>query len=819
MPDLKNKKMPQNGRLIQFPANNHKPDPDKMKEQIIEFIKDRKKGCPAIADALGKQRLEEIAEKRNFEDVKKITESLNSALIALKEGGHDYAIRGQMLGPKILEKLYDSPAFKSEQLSVALTELVDGGEDFRYAVEKFISVALDSIGMNVLWKPLVDELLQLDGVGAASYFLTGEHVEYIKRWDERIALLDEARERWGLDDYIKIRGGSSSLLLREGERFETSSGGTVYAPAYVSLYPDKEKNMTDYRISTNHECGHHRWRSFRLNFTSLQLGTVGAEFLGEGRAADGRKTFRVAYKDKDGNDSAADVTRYAELIKIVKYPKLLAFLHNVADDRRVDALNMLNVPGLAEDYTENINYLLTKRPKLEGSGLGAVLEGLLQITVAGKTNGKPDEKLKKRLREIEADLADMEIHTNTDGTDSMNVALRWYKRLEPELDELSKRVNLTDEELQKLMPQNFTDSATSLEENDVRLVNEDAGTVIISRKKGKRPKPGKGIDPFSFLNFDGKFEDKPEEGEAGEVGEGRGKPTGARTGSQEGKAYDEWSGSGYRRGTKFVVEKNFGEGKEVSAPKYLVEKVKRLFRKYIPKEGVLERGLEAGEIDPELLEEYVAQVDAGRFPEPLYHADVVYERSNAVFTIAIDLSDSMYEGLNGKLKVDVAAEGGALLAVTANILRYPVEAYGFTGGDAVDFFVLPKTKYSITVPSEDVTSATPMAGAVRHATARTIELKKKSGRRFAYQFWVCDGQPNCSGEGMDSVVDTGKAIEEARAKGIRTFGIIVADEEIKKQLEEDYRKIFGPRDYVVTTDVHQIPELLLGFLKRIIYYR
>ena len=822
MPEHKKKKKQANGKLIPFPTKNKKADPDRLKKEIIEFVKS-KKGCPAIANALGDEKLKEIAEKRTFEDVKKITEYLNTVLKSLVEGGHDYTARQIVLKPDVLNKFYDNPAFKSKQFSDAACDLADAGEDFRYAMENFVGIAIENLNLNILWKPLIDDLFKLDGIGAASYFLTGEHIEYMKQWDARIALLDEAREKFGLDDYVKIRSGRN-VSLREGERFETTSVGAIYAPAYNTVYPDKERNMMDYRISLNHECGHHRWRSFRINLGILELEAVGAEFLGEGRAPDGHKVFRVAHKDKDGSRKVMELREYWELLEAVKYPKLLAFLHNVADDKRVDALNMMNVPGIAEEYAENIKYLLTKRPKLGKTGLGPVLEGLLQVTVAGKVNGEPDEKLSKRLKDIQGDLANMEIHIDTDGTDSMNVALKWYKRLEPELDELAKRVKEIDEELEKLLPENFTNSQTSIDKNDVRVVAEDPSQVIISRKKGKRPRSGRpGIDPFSFLNFDGKFEDKPDErNEGGTPGKSTGKKGSAGGRSKdgkEGKAYDEWSGAGYRKGTKIVYEHKAKEGREVTAPDYLIRKIKRMFSKYIPKDGVLVRGLDSGEIDPELFEEYLSKVDAGMFPEPDYYADVVHERSTAVFSVEIDLSTSMDEEIKGRRKVDIAAEGGALIAVAGNLLKIPVEGGGFTGSDTVEYYVLPSTKYSITVPSENITNATPMAGAARHANARTLELKKNKGKRFAYQFWICDGEPNCSGEGIDADVDTGKAIEEGRAKGIRSFGIIIATEERKKQLEESYRKIFGPRGYVVTTDVNQIPDLLLGFLKRIIYYK
>lgn len=773
---------------IGFPTNKML-DPDRdMEKEIIAAIKT---ACPIIARKLGEEKLNGIIKKRDYDDAKRITENLNSALVSLMENNQIYVLE-QLIDQKVLEKFYESPTFKSEQLARVIERLADR-HDFGYVLEKVVKTIIDNIHLNVLWQSLVDDLCRMDPIEATAYFLKNEVATYINKCDERIALFDEIRGRYG-NDYIRIMSGGGAGTLCEGNSFLTTSNGVIYAPPYNATFDTKEENLDDYWISITHECGHHRWKTFRINLNPhvLHLSIIGAEYIGEQEGTYGKRTFLV--KDKEGK--IHEIKGYSDLMNVVKYPKLLEFLHNVADDKRIDALNMMDLPGLTEKYQENIDYLLMKRPKLSDEGLGVVLEGLLQVTVAGKTNSQPSEKIAKRLEKFQEILADMEIHQETDGTDSLNVALGWYVQLEPDLDELAKRVKIVDDELTKLLPKSFTGSETSIENNDNEIVNQDAGPIIISRKKGKRPRGprgGYGINPISFLN---KEDEK-----------------------KEGGAYQEWTGNGYRNGSKVVIEKQVIHGEEISPPVHLVKKIERMFRKYVPKEGVLVRGLDSGEIDSELLEEYLSKVDAGQFPEPNYYCDVVYERSNAVFVTILDVSLSMSEKVGEKLKLTIASEGAAIITAAANLLKYPNETYAFTGDEIVEFFILPTSKYSITVQTEGIGNATPMAGAVRHATARTLELKKKHGKRFAYQFYICDGEPNSSGNGIDSVADTGKAIKEANAQNIYTFGIVIADEEKKQKLEDDYEKIFGPRKYVVTTDVEQIPDLLLGFLKRIIYNR
>jgi nitric oxide reductase activation protein len=110
-----------------------------------------------------------------------------------------------------------------------------------------------------------------------------------------------------------------------------------------------------------------------------------------------------------------------------------------------------------------------------------------------------------------------------------------------------------------------------------------------------------------------------------------------------------------------------------------------------------------------------------------------------------------------------------------------------------------------------------MAGAVRHATRRITELKKKSKKRYAYQFYITDGEPNHSGEGIDPVQDTAKAVQEARAKGIKAFGIIIADQYERSRLEAQYQQIFGGGWYVVVESAEKILNPLMRFMRRVAF--
>jgi hypothetical protein len=802
-----------------------------------------------IEQSLGSERLLEIAESRSYADLRQITDNLYAAVYWLSKNGFNSTI-SFLLEQKNVDSLFLAPEFKSSALATGLEELSAKGTDFSYPVDRFVKTVLDNLDKKIFWKPMVEDLLEMDPISATEYFCGSEtgHIEYLKKWDESVALLDEAISRWGLQNYVKLVSQNPNAQLFDGSCLCTTPDGKIFAPPYESEYPEHGQNMTSLKVGIVHECGHHRWKSFRINMHPgfLKLNLVGAEFDGS-IEKNGRKIFRIRAPDHEsGSKKNIDVRTYSDIFKIVKYPKLLSWLHNVADDKRVDSLNVENFPGLADDYIERNELALQKRPELKKGDLGDLLEGLLQKTVCGHArNDSVPKEISDKLDAIEVDLSDMEIHEKTDGTDSLNVALKWYVRLEPELDELADRIEVIDGDFENYMsqfiPEDFGGSDTSVDGQGSEVVNEDPGKIRVSRNKRGNQSGGRrsGTDPFSFLDIPGSSSGEEsgadQDGESQPGQSGSESPSGrtdqnssaGNTSEKPGKdgeeesakehSYDEWTGNGYRRQSKVVREipNSSNDSRIVVPPAYLRKRVERLFRRYAPKEGKLVRGLESGYPDPVLQEQWFEKMEAGFIEPPNYHSAVVFEKSNVVISIGIDFSGSMSSGGGQRPPIDVALEGAATLGAAANVLRFPVEVSGFTGGDVVDYHIIPTTKDGLVVPEISM-GATPMAGAVRHATVRAIQMKKKFRKRTACMFFLTDGAPNSSGDGINPIADTGAAMEEARKKGIKTFGVVTTGQEGKQEMEDDYRTIFGGGRYVVVESFEKAINPLLNFMKRIV---
>ena len=69
------------------------------------------------------------------------------------------------------------------------------------------------------------------------------------------------------------------------------------------------------------------------------------------------------------------------------------------------------------------------------------------------------------------------------------------------------------------------------------------------------------------------------------------------------------------------------------------------------------------------------------------------------------------------------------------------------------------------------------------------------------------------------MADTAMAVQEAKARGIRPFGIIIADEGTRSQMEMDYHGIFGGGWYVVVKSAEEIIDPLLSFMERVAFNR
>lgn len=827
------------------------------RHEAMEYVKKKlawTNGISIIAQVVGEERLGEIVQERKPEDIRRITDAIYEIAHYLNSPDTQFAstLVKVLFVRETLEALYSAPVFKAEQISHGIYALCEhGGGEFASAVGLFLEAAISNIRREILWRPMIDQLVNLDALSAGAYFVDGSFDKYLQRWDESVALLERARDTYGLDHYARIVSGKQQAHVVEGSAFCTTADGTIRAPAYVNDLPTRDQNLESIKISIMHECGHHRWKSFMVNLhpDALRLDIIGAKFVRETKCGEsGTKAFIITVKDGEGKETAHKVKSYVDLMKLVKYPKLLKALHNWADDKRVDALNMMNYEGIAEQYRENNDFLLTLRKELKGGGLATMLEALLQKTVCGKTHGELPESLKPAMEGLVEDLAQMEIREDTDGTDSLNVALRWYARLEPELDELASRVKVIDgdieDELAKMMPKEFGNSEP-VQDGDVGLANEQPGQIVISSKKGRKRGAGRGVDPFSFLDLPGGKPGSCEDGDGEPGGEGDGVPAPGKPGNGgrdedkpgrpkngdgedlgDGAAggkrllrYDEWTGKGYRPGSKPVLEQARVGGRLIAAPAHLRNRVKTMFGKYVPKTGELVRGTTSGYPDPVLVDQYVENMEAGRVEEPKYFSNIVNERSNVVISVNVDISGSMFSDAgNGRTKLDVAIEGAAVISSAAHMLRYPIEINVFTGSETVEFTVLQATDKGILLP-EVGTGATPMAGAVRHATMRTVKLRDRNHKRFAYQFWLTDGEPNCSGGDINAVADTGRAIEEARGKRIHTYGIVIASPQEKEHMEQAYSGIFGGGRYVVIDSAGQILKHLLRFMQRVVYFR
>jgi len=792
--------------------------------QILEVITEWN---PHMAKVLTERDVEEIDQaKPTIKDLEETLNYVNHALNYLNGKKFNKSI-GDILKRENVLKLLTQPAWKSLQLFRSLEYLETDASCHLFSDEFF-----RHIEKKIYWRPFLDELSQYDEDSIISVLLFDDDLtEYIKKWDDSVVLAEEAIVKFGLEDLVKFASGSQlTVVVGDSDGFSTTITGKVYIPPFVDSFPDKKGNMRNYIVSSYHEIGHHRWKSFTVNMhaDALDYDSLDAEFVEIEKGPNKAVVVRVhtVYKRDDEErvmaveqEEEVKVRSYGDLLELVKYPALLQFIHNVLDDRRIDRSNMEYFTGIAEEYQEDIDFLLEKRPDVGDQKFRDILEGMLQYAIAGKMKNEVPEKLRPLFEEVKKIVDAMELGMETDGTTSMNAALKVYRLLEPELDKIAARVKLIDE-----IPEDYRPNQPMNGENE--------NTPILVVKKPTKKKRGEpGIDPMGFLDLP--IERESGQGEGGGSGNRSRRPGESKEDSQDDKeskqgkdgededrlgekpkgkedeeeyhAYDEFTGEKYSKGTQLVKEKVVTDTAQVVVPDYLVKTVVSTFRRYAPKDGVMIRGVESGDIDPELAQDYLRNLEMGIVEEPLFHSDVIHERRSVATLVLLDVSGSMH----GE-KLDVTLQSGALIGQAAHVLNDPFLVLGVSGGEPADVFIMKDVEDQHIRIAPEGGGATPLAAGIRHSTAKILTIPNKKLR----QMWVVtDADPNV---GRSPVEDTKKAVEEGRAKGLKIFGIVIADPREKQQNEETFIKIFGAGNYLVTTFLDYIPRFLLSQYKRFV---
>jgi len=284
--------------------------------------------------------------------------------------------------------------------------------------------------------------------------------------------------------------------------------------------------------------------------------------------------------------------------------------------------------------------------------------------------------------------------------------------------------------------------------------------------------------------------------------------------------YDEWDyrEQTYRINWCALYEQVPGEVKAVSilnAPQ--VTQIRRAFEWMAEEDWTRQkRQLEGDEIDLDAWVEGMTDLRAGQpLPEKLYTKQLRKKRDLCA-AILLDQSDSTARLTpTGEPVIGVEREALRYLCEALEALRdeYAIYTYSGDGRGQVDCFPLKKFEehYGLTVQYR-LEALQPLSQnrdgcAIRHITKR-MEMQPARTKLLLH---ITDGKPWDHGYTQKyGLEDTKKAIQEARAQGIKVFGVI-CDPHAPAYVKNTY----GPGRSVILKDINGLSDLLLGLYKKI----
>jgi len=648
------------------------------------------------------------------------------------------------------------------------------------------------MGKHIFWKPFIDKLNEYDEDSVLRILLFGSDFEnYIKEWDKSIAMAEQAVHEFGLAALPSVELGRSMRLERSGgDEFFTTTEGVISIPPYISLYDTRERNLLHYRISFWHELGHHKWNTFRVNMDpeAFDYDSFGLTFLGRCEGRDGSKGVRV--KDAAGNER--EIAAFEDVIASVEKPELLMALQNFIDDGRVDGNNMLYCLGISQEYKEDVEFLFDKAEPLSGAPVVQLYKAIAHYSIVGRVKGTLPEEMEGPFAKAKEAIDSMCIGFESDGTDSLNAAIKVYRIIEEELKKAGSQMQDRDLDY-RIRPSNTGSKGTKLvierpaEKEQGRPGVNPAPLGDGPSGKGRKRKPTG--SPGGQGGGEELGGDERGDGPAGS-GHGRGSKN-ARDPKAEERAfiYDGWDGDRLIAGEHKVVERK-AEGHVMEPGPAEVERVRRIFLKYAPREAVLERGVDEGETDPELLAAYLEDLRNLRIGERDFHCRVVYEERDVGTGVLIDLSGSTL-GIRDEI---LSACG--ILGTASDALKDPLIVAGFTD-DGSEGFIVMKDLHEKGIRTSEAQGGTPIGGPLRHMCHR-MQAPGIKHKGFKQIFLITDGEANT---GKEPMKDAAKAVLDAKRKErIAVFGIgITYGDHGGKQMEKDFDEIFGIGNYLLVS--------------------
>ncbi|HJV45563.1 MAG TPA: VWA domain-containing protein [Bacillota bacterium] len=213
---------------------------------------------------------------------------------------------------------------------------------------------------------------------------------------------------------------------------------------------------------------------------------------------------------------------------------------------------------------------------------------------------------------------------------------------------------------------------------------------------------------------------------------------------------------------------------------------------------------------PLILEEY---------PRVFYKKNNQSKEIDAVFTLLVDCSASMYD------KMDETKKGIALFHEVLKKLRIPHSIVGFwedanqvkEGYQPNYYHIIKDFQHSIYGKSgAEIMQLEPQEDnrdgfSLRIAT----EYIERRSEKNKFLLLFSDGEPAAANYDQNGIVDTREAVLAARKKGIQVIGMFLSNQPIAEEEELTMQNIYG-REHVLIPSVEELPQLFSPLLKKLL---
>ncbi len=290
----------------------------------------------------------------------------------------------------------------------------------------------------------------------------------------------------------------------------------------------------------------------------------------------------------------------------------------------------------------------------------------------------------------------------------------------------------------------------------------------------------------------------------------------------EGLRYPEWDWRrrAYRKDACRVVVTPLrsADAEWTPSPEALrrVLRVRRQFEAFRPHRELARAQVDGDDLDLDAVVRARADFAAGGCGSDRLYLAQRTERRDLAIALLIDASLSTDAHLGARRVIDVARETALIFCHALDAAGDPHAVFGFTskGRNDVRIEVVKAFDEALSPAVSRRLGAlkpgwyTRIGAAVRHATA---ELEKAPARDRLL-IVLTDGKPNDIDhyEGRFGVEDTRRAIQEARRRGVRPFGVA-----IEARAEPRFPLLFGRGGFAVVSDPARLPAAMPTLLRRL----